>query len=431
MQSENFSSEQPETAIPMAEPRTSGMAIASLVLGIVGFCVPCISALVGLILGIVALVSINKSNGRLKGTGLAVSGIVVSAITMLIVPVMLAILMPALAKVKTLSYQMLCGTNLKGIANAMAVYADDNKGRFPTGSKWCDLLITNTGVQRQLFVCKASGSTDSSYAMNKNAEAAGKDAPPDMVIVFESRPGWNQCGGPELLSTDNHEIGCNVLFVDGHIEFVKKENIGSLRWKPDNSAQQPPMFSISRIQPLLALRIVPTVEGKKPPVISTDDFARYSQDLAANGPDAATAQGRDYAWFKVRNEQPYIGLQGLPAAKYQNRMYILLCTSAKYSMSTSDAGNGMWKVERAFKSTDRDGRPGVGFMVDGTGSVLFNKLTSNNPRNRLAIAVGGEVRSVATIESALWNQGIITGDFTEDEIKDMVDMLSSGRPPTN
>jgi hypothetical protein len=215
------------------------MAIASLVLGILGFCVPCISALVGLILGIISLVSINKSNGRLKGTGLAVSGIVVSAITVLFVPVMLAILMPALASVKELAYKQLCQTNLKGMANAVTVYTQDYKGKYPTGSKWCDLLISNAGVSRSSFVCKASGAlNESSYAMNKYAVGASSDLPPDMVLILESTPGWNQVGGPELLTTDNHNPrGCSVLFVDGTVEFVREEDIGKLRWKPDNSGQ--------------------------------------------------------------------------------------------------------------------------------------------------------------------------------------------------
>ncbi len=61
------------------EPHTSGMAIASLVLGILG-----ITALLGLILGIVSLVQINRSRGRLRGQGLAIAGICVSAFALLV-----------------------------------------------------------------------------------------------------------------------------------------------------------------------------------------------------------------------------------------------------------------------------------------------------------------------------------------------------------
>ena len=72
------------------------------------------------------------------------------------------------------------------------------------------------------------------YAMNKNVEKLGVNAPPDMVLLFDDGPGWNQCGGPELITAENHKgDGCNVLFVDGHVEFVKTEDISKLKWTAD------------------------------------------------------------------------------------------------------------------------------------------------------------------------------------------------------
>ncbi len=56
-----------------------------------------------------------------------------------------------------------------------------------------------------------------------------------MVVLFETHPGWNQSGGPEILTTDNHQgEGCNVLLVDSHVEFVDTEHhLDNLKWKPD------------------------------------------------------------------------------------------------------------------------------------------------------------------------------------------------------
>ncbi|MEI6392910.1 MAG: DUF4190 domain-containing protein [Verrucomicrobiota bacterium] len=79
-----------------AETKTSGMAITSLVLGILGLFTCGVTSLVGLILGIIALVKINRSGGRLSGNGLAISGICVSAIFVLMVPICAAMLLPAL-----------------------------------------------------------------------------------------------------------------------------------------------------------------------------------------------------------------------------------------------------------------------------------------------------------------------------------------------
>ena len=56
----------------------------------------------------------------------------------------------------------------------------------------------------------------------------------DVVLLFETKAGWNQFGGPELLTTEHHEgKGCNVLFNDGDVEFIKKEQVGELKWKVD------------------------------------------------------------------------------------------------------------------------------------------------------------------------------------------------------
>ena len=132
-----------------------------------------------------------------------------------------------------MAQRLVCGTNMKGLSNAMNVYAFDYDNKYPTGSKWCDLLVEHADVGEQSFVCRgAEIEGPCNYAINDNAERLGADAPPDMVLLFETAEGgWNIVGGKELLSTENHcGDGCNVLFMDGHLEFVRTENIGSLRW---------------------------------------------------------------------------------------------------------------------------------------------------------------------------------------------------------
>ena len=221
------------SADPILDAKTSGLAITALVLMILSLLTCGLTALPAIICGIIALVQIGNSGGQLKGKGFAITGIVAPIVMIPITAMLLAIMMPALAKTKHLAMRLVCGTQLMQLGTAMDVYAFDYDDKFPTGSKWCDLLVDEADVPSQSFVCPgAEDGSRCNYAMNENAERLGKDAPNDMVLLFEtSQSGWNVVGGKDLLSTDNHRgEGCNVLLVDGHSEFVRTENLDSLNW---------------------------------------------------------------------------------------------------------------------------------------------------------------------------------------------------------
>ncbi|HNS20535.1 MAG TPA: hypothetical protein PKH24_08545 [Sedimentisphaerales bacterium] len=70
----------------------------------------------------------------------------------------------------------------------------------------------------------------SDYAMNSNCR---EGSPKDVVFLFESQPGWNQHGGPELFTFDKHDPkgGC-VLLNDDEVKFIRTaEELKQLRWK--------------------------------------------------------------------------------------------------------------------------------------------------------------------------------------------------------
>ncbi len=171
--------------------------------------------------------------------------------------------------------RVVCGTNLAGIIKSMVLYAgDDELGRAPDPDKWCDLLIQCDFCTCKMFVCKGSDAVEgeSCYAMNKNiAGRSLASLPADLVVLFETNYGrnpagrdallkdracyqiadhritdyarpdtkvyslrWNQTGGPQLLTTENHKgEGCNVAFADGRVEFVKTDELSKLRWAVD------------------------------------------------------------------------------------------------------------------------------------------------------------------------------------------------------
>ena len=74
------------------------MTIASLVCGILGICLG-LPAPVGLILGIIAIRQINSSAGIIGGKGLAIGGLVTSAVGMITcLGIFASMLLPALSE---------------------------------------------------------------------------------------------------------------------------------------------------------------------------------------------------------------------------------------------------------------------------------------------------------------------------------------------
>lgn len=213
------------------EGKTSGLAITSFVLGMLSLVCAILTAIPAIICGIISLVKISKSQGRLKGNGFAIAGIAVSAVYMLVIlPLIMAVMLPALSKTKTMAQRIVCATNLKGLGTAMYVYANDYDDTLPTADKWCDLLTSHVDVNPVSFRCASTSGGSFSYALNENLAGRGlKDVSPDVVMLFEADAGPNAVGGPEMLVSDRHE-GCNIIFMDGHVEFIKESRIGNLKW---------------------------------------------------------------------------------------------------------------------------------------------------------------------------------------------------------
>ncbi|MCE9556834.1 MAG: DUF1559 domain-containing protein [Planctomycetes bacterium] len=116
----------------VAGPRTSGKAIASLVLGLGSLFCSIITAIPALVLGILSLGEITRSEGRVSGRGLAITGIVLSvALPLLnIVCLLVALLVPAVGAARQAARRAQSANNLRQITLAAHQYESQN-GRFP------------------------------------------------------------------------------------------------------------------------------------------------------------------------------------------------------------------------------------------------------------------------------------------------------------
>lgn len=154
-------------------PKTSGMAVTSLVVGILGACTFGIGSIIGLILGLVSLNKIKKSNGQLGGKGLAIAGVCVSVAVIPITAILAGLLLPALGKAKGKAQTINCVNNLKQIALAARIYANDHNDTFPPTSTWCDALRTELGNSSKVLHCNAD-TTGQRSTYGYNLQLSGK-----------------------------------------------------------------------------------------------------------------------------------------------------------------------------------------------------------------------------------------------------------------
>lgn len=117
-------------------------------------------------------------------------------------------------------------------------YRKETGTTYPAPSAWCSIIsiydktrVSGEDPAREIFQCPGAGQGKCHYAMNSECKV---DSPGDTVLLFETKAGWNQQGGPELFTFDNHEPkgGC-VLLNDGTVKFIRTEDeLKQLRWKP-------------------------------------------------------------------------------------------------------------------------------------------------------------------------------------------------------
>ena len=210
------------------------MAVSSFVLACVTPCTVGISGLVGLLLGISALVSIRRSAGQLKGRGLALCGIVFSVLGLAFTLVGLGFLLPFIAQQHRMQAPaQSCPRNLQNVAMALRLYAEGHDGKYPAAANWCG-DVTPFLQTPDLLRCPARPKLRSGYAYNRAiAGRTTSSVPPDTILLIESAHGWNGTAGPEdPTSSSPHGGSYSVAFADGSVREVDTTTLPSLRWEP-------------------------------------------------------------------------------------------------------------------------------------------------------------------------------------------------------
>ena len=232
--SQTFGSPAPTPA------KTSGLAIASLILGILGFCTGGVTGLIGLIIGIAALSVINKSPGEVGGKGAATAGVAISASSIVIGCIlvgMVGLMLPALAKARMMAKSARTQVYLSHLANAQMSYSSDHNDLMPPADSWIEALRPYvSGDIDSMISSPFSDADERLFAMNINLDGVRSDRisqPTSTPLFFEVAPGSPLAGGMELMSArPGNRHGYLIVFVDGHAEEVPSNRVRTLTWKP-------------------------------------------------------------------------------------------------------------------------------------------------------------------------------------------------------
>jgi len=150
------------------------------------------------------------------------------------------VVIPAIQRAAGPGPKRWCQGTLHAFALAAKEFADERGGKLPFEPNWCDVFHDVLLMSPKGFICDGGKTKPCSYALNENVMGLRLgELPTDVVVLFDSKPGWNQVGGAGLLAPENHKgKGCNILFGDFTVKFVDRENLGQLKWDVEPSPER-------------------------------------------------------------------------------------------------------------------------------------------------------------------------------------------------
>lgn len=175
----------PSIPAPIAsQPRkTSGLAITSLIFGILSVTIlPILAAVPAIICGHIAHARVKRVDGRTGGGGVALAGLIMGYVSFCLIPViaiLAGIALPVFASVQERGGEIKALNNAKQIATACKLYAVDHGGAFPAT---LEELVPDILPDRSIFICPYTPAEPMGYNYYP-----GKDTDPATNVLLVSK----------------------------------------------------------------------------------------------------------------------------------------------------------------------------------------------------------------------------------------------------
>ncbi len=174
-----------------------------------------------------------------------------------IIAILAAILFPVFARAREKARQASCQSNEKQIALSLLMYVQDYDETFmrhcySVGDSCWARKIEPYAKNTQIVVCPSwLGAISYGFNMNAldNQRLARIHSPAELILVCDSRHlhssgstsavafinhnpngggcGWSGCDSMDACTSEVHNEGLNLAFVDGHVKWMKKTAVDS------------------------------------------------------------------------------------------------------------------------------------------------------------------------------------------------------------
>lgn len=215
--------QQMEYATPYGRPQSNGWAIAALVSGCLIFCIPILAPILAIVFGAIGLS--RTRDPRVGGKGFAIAGLTLGCVGIaltLMYALMMSIMLPSLGRARETANRAKCSSNMRQIGQAMLLYANENRGVYPDA---LPILLLTQDITPEVFCCPSSNDTPAP-GTTPQAQAAKLLTGPHCSYVYTGNGLTSASTAEQVLLYEppgNHNgDGMNVLFGDGHVDFIPK-----------------------------------------------------------------------------------------------------------------------------------------------------------------------------------------------------------------
>ncbi|MFI4916302.1 MAG: protein translocase subunit SecD [Phycisphaerales bacterium JB060] len=171
---------------------------------------------------------------------------------------------------------------------------------------------------------------------------------------------------------------------------------------------------------------------------SRADESALRDDLRELGPRNANPEGAVWlrlakveSWFDTLAEAER--LEADPVSFFATRGFVVEPYDGQYWMLVWDqlgnrltSAEGEWQVSRAYMGRDEIGRNNIVFNMDTLGGQRLGELTGEHVGDNMAVILDDRIITAPTLRGRISNTGSISGDFSPEELREIIQILNAG-----